>query len=393
MQAHDVEQRRAGAPSQPGTFGVGEVFGFAVRIHWTWLGAAALVTWFLAAEYLPSVHGDWSTGRYVAVGLATALLFFGAVVAHEVAHALVARRFGYRVTGITLFLLGGASALEDEPRTPRHEFWIAVVGPLTSLGLGAVSLAGWLAAREAGLAPVDAVLAYLALSNVAVALFNMIPAFPLDGGRVLRSATWAVVRSELRAMRIASVVGQALGLAMVGGGLLILLRGDALSGVWLAAIGWFVRDGARRSAAGLVVRRGLEGARVRQVMETAVPRVAPDLMLRDLVHGPAARAGHSRFFVSATADGPLFGAVGLHEMRRASSSDWATTPVYRAMTPRERLTVISADVAATTALALLASGETEMLVVLERGEPVGIVTGESLARAIELRALSGDEAA
>jgi Zn-dependent protease len=230
-----------------------KLFGIPIRIDPSWYGIAAFVAWSLASGYFPAQCPGLSTPVYGAMGLAASLLLFGCVLLHELGHALAARRLRIPVTQVTLFLFGGVSQLGAEPRRPSVELRIALAGPLVSAWLAGLC---WLGADRIpleGSLPLVArvILRYLAAVNVGILVFNLLPGFPLDGGRVLRAAVWAWTGSLRRATRLASRLGAALGLGLLGLGLWVMLRGAWVSGVWYVFLGFFLREAAQAS-----LRRG-----------------------------------------------------------------------------------------------------------------------------------------
>src|SRR5919106_5522064 len=261
---------------------VGRIAGVEIRIDQSWALIALLVTYSLYLQFSID-YRELSTGAAVALGIGAALLFFGSVLTHEMAHALMSRRRKIPVRGITLFIFGGATHAKVESRGPADEFLISVVGPLTSLALGAVFL---LVAMAAGTFLPEAVagsLAYLGGVNIVLAVFNLLPGFPLDGGRVLRSAVWRATNSLSRATRVASVTGQIVGFLLVAVGVMFLLQGRVGNAIWLAFIGWFLAQAARSSYEELQVRRILEGVEAEDVMARDLVAIPADITLREAV--------------------------------------------------------------------------------------------------------------
>ncbi len=284
-------------------FGIGRVFGINIRIDWSWLFIFLLVTWNLATVFGES-HADWGVGLSWGTAVVAALLFFASVLAHELAHSLAARAQGVPVRSIILFLFGGVSSIERDPDSPRNEFLMAFVGPLTSIVLGGVLLGiagatmGPLAqtiadpsAAIAELNPLSTLLMWLGSVNVLVDVFNLIPGFPLDGGRVVRSVVWAVTGNLQRATRVASWLGQAIawltiisGIAMVFGVEVPFFGTGFVSGLWLAFIGWFLNGASVQSYQQLVVHDILDGVQVARMMRTDPPTVQASSSVNSLVH-------------------------------------------------------------------------------------------------------------
>jgi Zn-dependent protease len=243
------------------------VRGIPVRIDFGWLLIVGFIAWTLASGYFPYVLPSRSATAYWTQGLIAALLLFASVLLHELAHALVAIRHGIPVGGITLHIFGGVSQLDSEPETPRAELLVAIAGPLTSFAIAGLShgLGRVLAERSWA----DALAGYVAAVNLVVGVFNLVPAFPLDGGRVLRAALWAWTRRLDSATRVATRIGSAMALLMIAIGIVRAVVGDVLAGLWLALIGLFLHQAARSSYALLNIRLRLEALRAEQVMNTA----------------------------------------------------------------------------------------------------------------------------
>ena len=233
-----------------GSLRVGKIAGIDFSIHYSWLVVFALFSWILADSILPSRYGGWSSATYWSMGVVGALLLFASVVVHELAHALTARSLGLPVEGITLFLFGGVSSLRAESSGPRGELIVSAAGPLASVGVFAVL---WLVYQSVNdkTTPFAAVLWYLWFANLALAIFNSLPAFPMDGGRMLRSAVWGFTGSLRRATRIATRAGQVIGLLITAVGLVGVFNGNIMSGAWTALIGWFLFGAATGTRRGI----------------------------------------------------------------------------------------------------------------------------------------------
>ena len=231
------------------TFRLGQIAGIPLGLHYSFFVLLALLTWRVSGDILPDRYPGWDSWVYWATGVVAAVLLSASVVVHELAHSLVARSRGIVVGGINLFILGGVSNLEADSRRARDEFLIAIVGPATSL-LISVILLGVLAVMSGGNSPINAVIWYLALVNLVLSIFNLLPVFPLDGGRVLRSIIWAVTGSHRGATRVSSILGRTAGIGLMALGVLWFVNDNQLGGVWLVFIGWFVQVAARRSKSG-----------------------------------------------------------------------------------------------------------------------------------------------
>ena len=256
-----------------GTLKLGTLAGIDIRVHYTWLFAFVLVAWSLAQGYFPTMDTGLGAGTYWLLGIVSALLLFGSVLVHELGHSLVAGARGLRVQSITLFIFGGVSSITSEATNARDEFLVAVVGPVTSLALAGLF---WLVSQAVPPGTgVFAVASYLAFTNLLLGAFNIVPGFPLDGGRVLRAILWAASGNMSRATRIASYVGQAVAFVLIGWGVSRLLGGDIFGGLWTAFIGWFLNGGAEASRQQQPTV--LSGVPVTTVMETSPAVAAPGL--------------------------------------------------------------------------------------------------------------------
>jgi Zn-dependent protease len=356
---------------------VGRIAGIEVRVDSSWVVIALLITYsmYLRASIL---YPELSGGGAVALGILATVLFFGSVLVHELAHAVVSQARGIRVQDITLFLFGGATRARVESRGPGDEFVIALVGPLTS-GI----LAG-LFGIAAGLGddvlsrPLVGTLGYLAWVNLLLAGFNLVPGFPLDGGRLLRSAIWKATGSIGRATRVASLSGQAVGWLLVAGGVAWLLAGDLAGGIWFAFIGWFLVQAARSSYQELQLRDMLRGVEAEDVMAGDLLRIPPDLSLQDAVDDYFMRYDHGAFPVDE--HGRTVGLLTLRGVRRVPREQWPTRRVRDHMVPLGDQVVVAPHARMDDVLGKLQDGEAGRVLVVQDGEVVGIITPTDLTR-------------
>jgi Zn-dependent protease/predicted transcriptional regulator len=356
---------------------VGRIAGVEVRIDSSWAVIALLVTYsmYLRVLYL---YGSVSTTGAVGLAILSAVLFFGSVLVHELAHALVSQARGIRVLDITLFLFGGATRARVESRGPGDEFLIAVVGPLTSGILAA--LFGIVAGLGSDVLsrPLAGTLGYLAWVNLLLAGFNLVPGFPLDGGRLLRSAIWKATGSLRRATQIASGAGQAVGWLLVAGGVAWLLAGDLAGGIWFAFIGWFLVQAARSSYQELQLRHMLGGVEAEDVMAGNLVRIPPDLSLQDAVDDYFMRYDHSGFPVDE--QGRTIGLLTLRGVRRVPREQWSARRVRDHMVPLSDQVVVTPDARMDGVLGKLQDSEAGRVLVVQDGEVVGIITPTDLTR-------------
>ena len=383
------------------TLRIGRLLGIEVRIDASWLFIFILLSWNLTTVF-SGWHPDWSPFASLAIALAASLLFFGCIVLHELAHSLVAGRNGLKVRSITLFLFGGVSNIEHEPPSARAEFFIAIVGPITSilLGFGFLTLAFLttpLSAAEIGtswtgyahLGPLETLLAWLGPINLAIGIFNLVPAFPLDGGRVLRSILWAFSGDFRRATRRVSAIGQLFGwmfivagLAMTFGVRVVFFGTGLVSGLWLAFIGWFLRSAAAQSYKRLAIDDALAGHSVDEIMRRGGPSVSPETSLAVLVQDYFVRSDERALPV--VRDDQLLGLVSMSDIRAIAQTDWPTTHVMSVMQPRSSLAVASPQEPLADAFEQLAQRDIGQLPVVDGGRLVGMLLRRDIARQLEL---------
>lgn len=316
-----------------------DIFGFQIKVDPSWLIIAALIVWSLSSGYFPQEVPDLHNSDYLALAVVAMLGLFAGLILHELAHSLVARRFGLGVGGITLFLFGGVAELEQEPESAGSEFWIAIAGPLMSFALAALFWVATGAVTASGASGgLVALFEYLAAINLILALFNLLPAFPLDGGRVLRAALWRAKGDLLAATRTASLAGSAFGYALVALGLFALFSGQSIIGsLWPVLIGLFLAGAARATYQQMLTRRALVGRKVGDLMTRAVHTTGPDRTVRDLVED--VMLAHGVGFVPVIEDGRALGYVDTGTVRGIDRDNWDAArveDVFVALTPDMR---------------------------------------------------------
>jgi Zn-dependent protease/CBS domain-containing protein len=371
-------------------FRVGSLFGFEIRIDTSWLVVFFLILWTFTTAVYPLEAPGRSAGTYLAMGAVGTILFFGSILVHELSHSFVARSFGIPVTGITLFIFGGISRTGREAETPRRDFLIAIAGPLASVALAILFIFIARVGTRAGLSrPIVAVSAHMAYLNGLLAFFNLLPGFPLDGGRVLRAAAWKWTGDLTRATRIAAIGGRGLGFVVMGLGAWILLRGDLIGGLWLVFIGWFVAALAQTSWRDHLVRAALESARAREVMTVMPESVAPEATLRQLVDERFLRFRHAAFPVVEA--GRAIGIVTMREVGAVPVADWDRRTAREVMLPASSVTVGSEDRLAAVLKVMEGARVQRALVAAPDGRLVGIITPGDISRWIEHARLAGEE--
>src|SRR5690606_35068803 len=361
-----------------GDFRLGSVFGFEIRIDFSWFIIFALILWSFTFGVFPASFPGLGTAAYIGMGVAGTLLFFASLLAHELSHSVVARRKGIPVEGITLFIFGGMARTRLEAEEPGDEFYIAVVGPVSSIVIGLLfGLVWWVGTRAGWSVAVTGVAAYLGVLNVALAVFNLLPGFPLDGGRLFRSLVWKMTGDVTKATRVASTGGKWLGYVLVGLGILQAFTGNMLGGLWLVFIGWFLRNAAIASYEQHVVRMVLEGVRAAQTMTRNPETVPPDLTVRDLVDDYFMRRRYQAFPV--VEDGHPVGIVTLNQVKDLPREEWAARTVRSIMAPAQDGVTVRPDESMTSVLEKMEASGVRRVLVTRDGRLEGIITATDVA--------------
>lgn len=365
---------------------LGRWFGVPVGLHYSWFVIALLIALSLTSQFA-AVNRSWSEATIWALALVTAALFFVCIVLHELAHASVARLSGVPVRGITLFALGGMAQIEKEVETPAREFWMAIAGPAASFAIGivcrALAVVGGFIGPRGSVSGFSAVLGWLAYINIALALFNLVPGFPLDGGRVLRSIVWAVTRNANRATRVAARVGQLIAYLLIAGGLFSFVLRNDFGGLWIAFIGWFLLEGAQAYAFQARLSASLQGIRVADVTARDVATVDADTTLRHFVDDQLLRNAAGCFAVSR--DHHVIGLVTPEDVKHVDRGRWDTATVSEAMRPLRQLHPVESSVPASEALEQMGRENVDRLPVVDHGELEGVVTRSRLIQLLKVR--------
>ncbi|MGE0022010.1 MAG: M50 family metallopeptidase [Hyphomicrobium sp.] len=360
------------------------VFGVQVAIDYSWLIIFALVLWSLSAGYFPGEYPGYGWWNYGLAGLGATLLFFASVLVHELSHALVANRLGEDVRRITLFIFGGMAHLSGEPRGPGAEVKIAAAGPLTSIGLGALFYAVSLGLARGGVEPLwTAVFRYLGFVNLALAVFNLLPGFPLDGGRLLRAYFWQRSGDLRSATRRAADWGGGIAVGLMALGALQIFGGALVGGLWLIFIGMFLRGAARASYYGVVVEHALGQTRVRDLMVREPVVVGPDTSVADAVEDSFLRHGYGGFPVGS--DGRIEGLLSLPMVQRCAREERGARRVREIMRPLDDGLTISPDASVAQALQQMVAHDAGRLVVLENGQLRGLITRTGIMRFVDMK--------
>jgi len=361
-----------------------KLFGIPIRVDLSWFVIVLLITWSLATAAFPLYYKDLQTSTYWALGLAGALGLFVSILLHELSHSVVAKRYGISIKGITLFIFGGVAEMEQEPPSAKAEFLVAIAGPIASV-LIATACFATAAVGQTYLGPIPflGVLWYLAFINTILVLFNMIPAFPLDGGRVLRSILWRL-RGDLReATRVTSSIGSFFGLFLIAFSVLNVIGGNFIGGMWYFLIGMFLRSAAQMSYQHVLIRRALEGETVGRFMQTVVVTVPPTLTVQELVEDVIYRHHHKLYPV--VADGRLIGCVTTKLVKQVPRHEWTIRMVSQIAQPCSHENTIEPWADAMEALSKMSRTESSRLMVVAEGQLRGVVVLKDLLHFITLK--------
>ena len=382
-------------------FRLGKLFGISIHVDWSWLIIFGLVSWSLSATF-GQIHSSWSAGMRWGMAMLASFLFFVSVLAHELAHSLVALRRSVPVHSITLFMFGGVSNIQREPATPAEELIITIVGPLTSLFLGALFLVigagGYVlndsplnaSALLSRLQPMNTILAWLGSINIMVGFFNLIPAFPLDGGRIIRAVIWAISGELRNATRLAALLGQGIGWMMILAGSVMLFGihipffgSGIFNGLWLIFIGWFLNNAAAAGYRHVVVQDRLADLPVRSVMQTQLPVVSSNVSLDELVTRQLEKPEEQTILV---ADGQnVVGVVAMRDLTKSSKQEWNSTPVRDIMTPVSDLEYVAPDQDVAEVFDHLQRRQLRQIPVVLDNQVIGLLRRKDILRWLQFR--------
>jgi Zn-dependent protease len=366
---------------------LGRFFGIEVGLHYSWFLIALLITMSLSAQFQASNAG-WGTGVIWTVSIVTAILFFVALLAHEMSHALVARARGLTTKAITLFALGGVAQIEREPEDAQTEFWVGIIGPISSALIGLACLgiargAGWRAGVQPQ-TPIAAMFLWLGYINLTLAAFNMIPGFPLDGGRILRSIIWWSTGSGDRATQLAARIGQVVALLFIALGIFRFFGGAGFGGLWIAFIGWFLLQAAGASYSTVNVMKSLEGVRVGDVMTRDCVSVDGNLNVQNFVEEHLLRSGRRCFVVEQ--NGEVAGLVTPHEIRGLERQRWPYTTLHDVMRPLDQVHTVTPATPVSEALETMGRDDVNQLPVVSNNHLEGIVSRAHVLQVLQTRA-------
>ncbi len=361
---------------------IGKIGGIDIYIHFSWLIALILFTVSLAASWFPRIYSHASVLNYLISGLIASLLLFLSVLLHELGHSLVARMHGLPVKNIMLFIFGGVSHIGEEASSASVEFKVAAIGPLVSLVLAGICFLLWLPLRSTP-SPIEGIVQVLWLSNLLIGIFNLLPGFPLDGGRILKAILWKFTGSPTKATRTAANVGLLLAYLLIIWGIFQFFSGDTLDGIWIGFIGWFLLSASLAERSQSSFEAAFSDVTVGQVMNRDPLTVPANISLQRLVDEYLLPEGLPSALVMQGDN--LAGLITLANIRQISRENWSQTPIGLVMTPADRLPVLSPEQSLRNALHLLAEANADQLPILQNGYLVGILSREGLMRSLQIR--------
>ncbi|HET9184240.1 MAG TPA: site-2 protease family protein [Candidatus Angelobacter sp.] len=362
---------------------LGKIFGIEVGIHYSWFIIAVLIMFSLVAQF-QTMNKDWSPNVVWGAALLTSLLFFLGLLAHELSHSLVAKARHLPVSRITLFALGGVSVIEKESPDAWTEFLVAVVGPITSVVLGAIMMGiAYAMGPKPEATPGSAILWYLGEINIALGVFNMLPGFPLDGGRVLRSILWGIMHNMERATRVAARVGQVVALLFILGGIWEFFAGRNIGGLWIAFIGWFLLQAAGANYLDVKMRHALEGVRAADLMSQDCPMIEGAMSVQDFVDHFLLRTARRCFLVKVM--DRLAGLITPNEIRTLSRELWPMTPLQQIMKPLDKIRSVGPDTPVTEALDVMGKEDLNQVPVVSNGGLLGMLSRSDILQALRAR--------
>jgi Zn-dependent protease/CBS domain-containing protein len=357
------------------SFRIGKIFGIPLMADFSFFLIFIFITLSLSMNFFPMVYEGWTEAYYWIIGIATSLLFAASLIAHETAHSIVSKRTGIPVISITLFFLGGVAQISREALKPKNELIMSLAGPLCSAALGGIFYA--LALLLDGVnVYLSALCSYLSYINLVLAVFNMIPDFPMDGGRVLRAVIWMVKKDYLQATRIATTVGYVISVCFIAVGIFLLFTQYILSGLWLIFIFFSISSFARTNYQQLLMRGNLKGYTAQDVISRDLPRIPRNINLMDLIEGAFLKSPHKLYLVTDS-DG-LVGILNIWQIKKVPQRQWSLTTVAHIMIPIEQFKTVSPADNASSIIEKFDQGQDDIVAVLNEGKVAGIITRQSL---------------
>ncbi len=358
--------------------------GIPIRIHYTLWFVFILIAWSLAVGYMPHEYPGLGAVTYWAIGIASAIILFASILVHELSHSYIAKKNGLPIARITLFFFGGVSEITEEPQDPSLEVRMAAAGPLMSFLIAGVLGALWyLCESIKAPIPIVATLGYAALINALLGAFNLVPAFPLDGGRVFRGSIWKHSNNLVGATKTATRVSEGISLLMMFGGFVFIILGDFIDGIWIIVLGWFIKSGAETSLRQTLVGESLGGVTVADIMTRDVLTVPPNITVQQLVSDYLLVHRHGGYPV--VRDGEVLGLVTLQSVRAIPKEKRDFETVQQAMVPAERTLTVKPSASALDAMHKMASNKVGRVLVVDQGRLLGVVTREDVMRTVQTR--------
>jgi len=363
---------------------LGKIMGIPVRIHYTLWLVFILIAWSLAYGYMPRQYPGLSTLTYWGIGIASAVILFASVLIHELSHSYVAKKHGLPIARITLFFFGGVSEMTEEPQDPRLEVKMAAAGPLMSFLIAAILGGAWYVSQTGrGSVPVTAILGYGALINAVLGVFNLVPAFPLDGGRVFRGSLWKRSGNLISATKTATRISEIFSLLMMFGGFILIIVSDFVDGIWIVVLGWFIKSGAETSLRQTLIGETLSGVTVGDIMTRNVYTISPDITIDQLISDYFLVNRHGGYPV--VRDGKILGIVTLQSVRGIPKESRSSAKVEQVIGHAEPMICVKSTLSALDAMHKMARERVGRLLVVENDLLVGIVTRGDLMRTIQAR--------
>jgi Zn-dependent protease/predicted transcriptional regulator len=361
-----------------------KVFGIEIRLDYSWFIIFALFAYFFGFYYFPSYLPELNKGLLALITIVTVIVFFISVLIHEMSHSLVARRKGTPVERITLFLFGGMAQIEKEPETPYSEFIMAIAGPVASFVLAGVFGAIWFFTRD--IRPIAIPVGYLAVINLVLGVFNMLPGYPLDGGRVLRSIIWKVTGNLKRATFVASTAGRVLGFMIIAAGIYFIFTGNFLNGIWLSFIGWFLQSSAQMGYRQLIIETSIKGIKVKDVINEDIVSVLKDITIQELVDDYFMRYRFGRFpVIEDEKTQKLMGIISLHDIKEIPREEWHEVMVGDIVKSVSDSEKVSLSTGISDAIKKMGKNNLSHLVVMSGIKLKGIITKSDVMRFINIR--------
>lgn len=362
-----------------------KLLGFEVRIDASWIIIALLITWSLAQGVFPLYDNTLTPATYWLLGVSGALGLFGSIILHELSHSLVARKFGLPMKGITLFVFGGIAEMDEEPPSPKAEFFMAIAGPLASIAIGFICIAIMnVGINFAWPSPPIMVLNYLGVINIILAIFNLLPAFPLDGGRVLRSILWGWKKNLRWATQVSAFIGSGFGLMLIFLGIFSVFAGGVIGGIWWALIGLFLRNASKMSYQSILVKEALQGEKIERFMKPETVTVSPDTTVDHLVEDYAYKYHFTNYPV--VKDSQPVSVVNINDIKNIPKEEWDVHTVDELAKPFSTDNTVTFDDNAIKALSVMnKTGNTRLLVVDHGGKLLGAVAMNDLIKFISMK--------